>query len=66
MGTCTLLILDSFFKVYHKVPKGGIIIVHDYEGADLPGVKIACEYFLSDKPEKVCEVVRGMAKIVKE
>lgn len=59
-------IIDSFFKVYHKMSKGGIIIVHDYEGADLPGVKKACEYFLSDKPEKVCEVVRGMAKIVKE
>jgi hypothetical protein len=32
-------ILDSFCKVYHKMQKGGIIIVHDYEGADLPGVK---------------------------
>ena len=59
-------ILDSFCKVYHKMQKGGIIIVHDYEGAELPGVKKACEYFLSDKPEKVCEVYRGMAKIVKE
>lgn len=37
-----------------------------YEGAQLPGVKKACEYFLADKPEKVCEVFRGMAKIVKE
>lgn len=59
-------ILDSFFKVYHKMSKGGIIIVHDYEGAELPGVKKACDYFLADKPEKVCEVFRGMAKIVKE
>ena len=59
-------ILDSFFKVYHKMQKGGIIIVHDYEGADLPGVKKACDYFLKDKLEKVCEVYRGMAKIVKE
>ena len=49
-----------------SMQKGGIIIVHDYEGADLPGVKKACEYFLADKPEKVCEVFRGMAKIVKE
>ena len=59
-------ILDSFRKVYHKMSKGGIMIVHDYEGADLPGVKKACDYFLKDKPEKVCEVYRGMAKIVKE
>ena len=59
-------ILDSFCKVYHKMQKGGIIIVHDYEGADLPGVKKACDYFLKDKPEKVFEIYRGMAKIVKE
>lgn len=59
-------ILDSFFKVYHKMSKGGVIIVHDYEGAELPGVKKACDYFLKDKPEKVREVYRGMAKIVKE
>lgn len=59
-------ILDSFFKVYHKMSKGGIIIVHDYEGAMLPGVKAACDYFLKDKPEKVSDVFYGMAKIVKE
>ena len=59
-------ILDSFCKVYYKMSKVGIIIVHDYEGAELPGVKKACDYFLKDKPEKVREVYRGMAKIVKE
>ena len=59
-------ILDSFDKVYPKMSTGGIIIVHDYEGADLPGVKKACDYFLKDKPEKVSDVFYGMAKIVKE
>ena len=59
-------ILDSFFKVYHKMVPGGIIIVHDYEGAMLPGVKAACDKFLEDKPEKVSDVFYGMAKIVKE
>lgn len=59
-------ILDSFFKVYHKMSKGGVIIIHDYEGAELPGVKKACDYFLQDKPEKICEVFRGIAKIIKE
>ena len=59
-------ILDSFCKVYHKMSKGGVIIVHDYEGAQLPGVKVACDYFLADKPEKVSDVFYGMAKIVKE
>ena len=59
-------ILDSFFKVYHKMVPGGIIIVHDYEGAMLPGVKVACDDFLRDKPEKVNEVYYGMARIIKE
>lgn len=59
-------ILDSFCKVYHKMTPGGIIIVHDYEGAQLPGVKVACDYFLKDKPEKVSDVFYGMAKIIKE
>lgn len=59
-------ILDSFCKVYHKMSKGGVIIVHDYEGAQLPGVKVACDYFLKDKPEKVSDVFYGMAKIIKE
>lgn len=58
-------ILDSFFKVYHKMVPGGIIIVHDYEGAMLPGVKVACDDFLRDKPEKVNEVYCGMARIIK-
>ena len=59
-------IMDSFFKVYHKMVPGGIIIVHDYEGAMLPGVKVACDDFLRDKPEKVNEVYYGMARIIKE
>lgn len=59
-------ILDSFCKVYHKISKGGIIIVHDYFGAELPGVKKACDYFLKDKPEKISELFHGMAKIIKE
>jgi len=29
-------------------------------------VKVACDDFLRDKPEKVCEVYRGIAKIIKE
>lgn len=59
-------IMDSFFKVYHKMAPGGIIIVHDYEGAGLPGVKKACDYFLKDKPEKVSDVFWGIAKFIKE
>ena len=59
-------ILDSFCKVYHKMSPGGIILVHDYEGAGLPGVKKACDYFLKDKPERVEDIFWGIAKFVKE
>lgn len=45
-------ILDSFQKVYPKLNKWSCIIIHDYESHSLPGVKKACEDFLSDKPEK--------------
>lgn len=59
-------IIDSFNKVYHKMQPGGIILVHDYEGEMLPGVKVACNEFLSDKPEKVIDIYWGIAKIIKE
>jgi len=58
-------IFDSFYKVYHKMSKGGIILIHDYEGENLPGVKAACDYFLKDRPEKVSEVFKGIAHIIK-
>ena len=58
-------IMDSFFKVYHKMTPGGIILVHDYEGEMLPGVKVACDDFLRDKPEKVSDIFWGIAKIIK-
>jgi O-methyltransferase len=49
-------ILDSFKKVYAKVQKGGIIVIHDYEYIELPGVKEACDEFLKDKVEKVIKI----------
>ena len=58
-------IIDSFNKVYHKMVPGGIIIIHDFEGEMLPGVQIACDDFLVDKPEKICEVFYDMGKIIK-
>lgn len=61
-------ILDSFKKVYHKMVKGGIILVHDYKWQVYPGVKKAIDDFLIDKPEKVSEIesIFGIAKIIKE
>ena len=58
-------IIDSFYKVYDKMVKGGIILIHDYEGEMLPGVKVACNDFLKGKPENVCDVFWGIAKIIK-
>lgn len=46
-------IMDSFNKVYHKMVIGGKILVHDYEGnPGLPGVKMACDNFLKNKPHR--------------
>lgn len=61
-------ILDSFKKVYHKMVKGGIILVHDYKWQVYPGVKKAIDDFLIDKPEKVSEIesIFVIAKIIKE
>lgn len=49
-------ILDSFEKVYYKVQKGGIIVIHDYGYIELPGVKEACDEFLKNKPEKIVKI----------
>jgi O-methyltransferase len=46
-------IIDSLNKVYHKVQKGGIIIIDDCGWDVLPGVELACNDFLKDKPEKL-------------
>lgn len=44
-------ILDSWEKVYPRLTKGAKICIHDYNWSVLPGAKIACDEFLSDKPE---------------
>ena len=59
-------ILDSFNKVYHKMVPGGIILLHDYEWSNYPGVKMACDDFLLDKPEKIKQDISGIGKMVKE
>lgn len=42
-------IMDSFKKVYPKMSKGGIIIVHDYGWDRTKGVEKACDDFLGKK-----------------
>tara|TARA_R110001632_G_C11226938_1_gene406149 strand:+ start:50 stop:808 length:759 start_codon:yes stop_codon:yes gene_type:complete len=46
-------IIDSLEKIYHKMTKGGIIIIDDCGWNALPGCKKAVEDFLKDKPEKL-------------
>jgi O-methyltransferase len=42
-------IYDSLVKVFDKLSIGGIIVFHDYERPDLPGVKAAIDTFLKEK-----------------
>jgi O-methyltransferase len=46
-------ILDSLDKIYNKMSKNGIILIHDYRWYRLPGVEKACKDFLKDKAETV-------------
>ncbi len=45
-------IMDSFCKVYPKLSRGARVVIDDYEWEPLPGVKMACQDFLRDKPER--------------
>ena len=42
-------IYDSLSKVFDKISPGGIMVFHDYERPDLPGVKAAVDNFLREK-----------------
>ena len=42
-------IYDSLNKIFDKVSSGGIMVFHDYERPDLPGVKAAVDNFIRDK-----------------
>lgn len=44
-------IMDSFNKTFHKVQKGGIIMIDDCGWDVLPGCEKACLDFLADKKE---------------
>jgi O-methyltransferase len=56
-------IMDSWEKVYSCLSPGAVVCVHDYGWDVLPGVKLACDDFLSDKPETMtCENFIGILK----
>ena len=46
-------IMDSLNKIYHKMVKGGIIIIDDCGWSALPGCKKAIQDFLKDKRENL-------------
>jgi O-methyltransferase len=60
-------ILVSLKYVYPRLSKGAICLIDDYcdpsinpDGWNyLPGVKKACDEFMSDKPEQICYVYSG-------
>jgi O-methyltransferase len=46
-------IKDSLELIYPRLRKGAIVCIHDYGWPPLPGVKLACDEFLKDKPETI-------------
>jgi hypothetical protein len=44
---------------------GGVILIHDYNWVNYPGVQKACADFLADKPEKCTQEIFGIGKMVK-
>lgn len=45
-------IINSFDKIFHKITKGGYIVIDDYEYPHLPDCKKVIEYFLKDQEEE--------------
>ena len=59
-------ILVSLQHVYDKLSKNGVCLIDDYADPEiydgwnkLPGVKVACDEFLKDKPEEVSVLYAG-------
>jgi O-methyltransferase len=46
-------IYDSFSEIYSRLSIGSVVVFHDYERPDLPGVKAAVEDILQDRPNKI-------------
>jgi len=57
---------DCWTIIYPKLVKGARVVVHDYNWEVLPGVKIACDEFLADKPEKIEDLGCRMGLVIKK
>ncbi len=58
--------LDSLVFFYPRMPKGGVMILDDYEWPDCPGVKQAMDEFLADKPERPFVQTKYQAILIKQ
>ncbi len=59
-------VLDSLIFFYPRMLQGGFMMFDDYMGKNTPGVKIAIDEFLSDKPEKVIITTVGQCVLIKQ
>lgn len=58
----------SLINIYSRLTQGAIVVIDDYYDPDMPltgkdlfpGVKIACDEFFADKPEKVQSLLAGV------
>ncbi len=48
--------LDGLKFFYPRMPKGGIILIHDYNALHLVGIKKAIDEFFKDKPERIIDL----------
>ncbi len=58
-----LLILSAFF--YPRMIHGGALVFDDYESDNCPGVRLAIDEFLADKPEHQIVIARYQCAIFK-
>lgn len=56
-------ITQSLNIVYPRMSPGGLIIIHDYLHTELPGVKLACDEFEQNIPEKFTPVGLGLNSV---
>lgn len=58
--------IDSLNFFWPRMVSGGRVIVHDYNNADCPGVKVALEEFFADRMHLVIDIADSQALIVKD
>ena len=57
--------MDCLHALYRRMLPGGVMIFDDYGGVMEPGVKMALQEFLADKPEAILPLVTEQAVVFK-